>query len=138
MPTTTQLTDQAATGSMLAALGAYWLFFLLVSIIMLWAYWKIFVKAGKPGWAAIIPIYNVIVLLEIVGRPIWWIVLLLIPFVNIVVYAIVIMDLATSFGKGLGFAIGLILLPFIFLLILAFGSATYGARSQTMGAATPA
>jgi len=137
MQTTTQLTDQAAAGGLMAAFAAYWVLLLLLTIITLWAYWKIFVKAGKPGWAAIIPIYNVIVLLEIVGRPVWWVVLLLIPFVNIVVYAIVIMDLATSFGKGLGFAIGLLLLPFIFMLILAFGSATYTSRNQPAAVANP-
>jgi len=124
------LSDQAASGGLTAAFGAYWFFMMALTIVMLVAYWVIFTKAGKPGWASLIPIYNVIVLLEIVGRPIWWIVLLFIPLVNIVVYAIVIMDLATSFGKGLGFAIGLILLPYIFLLILAFGSATYQGKSS--------
>lgn len=93
--------------------------------ILLVAMWKIFVKAGKPGWAAIVPIYNGIVLLEIVGRPIWWIVLMLIPFVNIVIGIILAIDLAKSFGKSGGFAAGLILLSFIFYPILGFGSATY-------------
>ena len=87
--------------------------------------WKIFTKAGKPGWAAIIPIYNIIVFLEIINRPIWWILLTLIPFVNFVVAIIMAMDLAKSFGKGTGFGIGLIFLSPIFSAILAFGSAQY-------------
>ncbi len=97
----------------------------IVAVVILVAWWKIFTKAGKPGWAAIIPIYNVIVLLQVVGRPIWWIILFLIPVVNIIIEIIVILDLAKSFGKGTGFGIGLILLNPIFALILAFGDAEY-------------
>jgi hypothetical protein len=97
----------------------------VVALFSIIAYWTIFTKAGKPGWAAIIPIYNFIVILEIVGRPWWWFLLMLIPVVNLVIMIIVIHRLSLSFGKGLGFTIGLILLPFIFLLILAFGSSVY-------------
>lgn len=98
---------------------------LIVIAVMIAAMWKLFTKAGKPGWAAIVPFYNIIVLLEIIGRPVWWIVLFLIPFVNIIVGIIASIDLAKSFGKGTGFAVGLILLGPIFLLMLAFGSARY-------------
>jgi len=87
--------------------------------------WKIFTKAGKPGWAAIVPIYNCIVLLEIVGKPIWWIILLLIPCVNIIVSIMLNVELAKKFGKGIGFAIGIIILPFVFIPILGFGKAQY-------------
>ena len=87
--------------------------------------WKIFTKANRPGWASLIPIYNTIVQLQIIGRPIWWWFLLLIPFVNIVVLIIVALDVAKVFGKGTGFGILLILLPVIALPILAFGSAKY-------------
>ncbi|MFW5713464.1 MAG: DUF5684 domain-containing protein [Brevefilum sp.] len=97
----------------------------VVGIIMIIAMWKLFSKAGKPGWASLIPIYNIWVLLEIVGRPGWWIILMLIPGVNFIIGIIVMIDLAKSFGKETGFAIGLILLPFIFMLILAFGKAQY-------------
>ena len=125
MQTTTDLTNAAASGGLMAAFGAYMFVYWVLLIIMIVAYWRIFTKAGKPGWASIIPIYNVIVLLEIIGRPIWWIILFFIPVVNLVIYAITILDLSNSFGKGLGFAIGLIFLPFIFMLILGFGSAQY-------------
>ena len=96
-----------------------------VTAVMIVSLWVIFGKAGKPGWAAIIPIYNVVVFLEICGRPIWWIVLLLIPCVNVVVAVIVWIDFAKSFGKDALFGIGLWLLGFVFLPILAFGSAQY-------------
>jgi hypothetical protein len=94
-------------------------------ILMLAAYWKIFTKAGKPGWAGIIPIYNAIVLLEIVGKPVWWFLLFFIPCVNIVFLIWTINLLSKSFGKGTGFTIGLILLGPIFICILAFGDAVY-------------
>ena len=96
-----------------------------IIVLLIAAQWKIFTKAGKPGWAAIIPIYNVIVLLEIVGKPIWWIILFLIPFVNIVIIIIVLHQLSLSFGKDVGFTIGLILLGIIFFPILGFGDSQY-------------
>ncbi|HCQ30731.1 MAG TPA: signal peptidase I [Flavobacteriales bacterium] len=98
---------------------------LAVIILMIASMWKIFTKAGQPGWASIIPIYNIIVLLKIVNRPVWWIILLLIPIVNFITMIIVLNDLSKSFGKGVGFTIGLILLPIIFYPLLAFGDAEY-------------
>ncbi len=98
---------------------------LVVGLIGLVAMWKVFTKAGKPGWAVLIPVYNLVVLLEIVGRPIWWIILMFIPLVNFVIMFILAFDLAKSFGKGAGFALGLIFLNLIFFLIMGFGSAQY-------------
>ncbi len=103
----------------------------LILVAVVAGFWMTFVKAGKPGWAAIIPIYNVIVLLEIAGKPLWWIILYLIPCVNIVVAILVAIDVAKSFGKGAGFGLGLAFLPFIFYPILGFGDAKY------QGAARP-
>ena len=109
--------------------GAFGLMFPVISLAIVVAViaggWKMFAKAGKPGWAFIVPVYNVIVLLEITGRPIWWVVLWLIPPVNFIVAIIVMVDLAKSFGKDVMFAIGLIFLGFIFIPILGFGSAKY-------------
>lgn len=96
----------------------------LLAVILV-GFWKVFAKAGQPGWAALIPIYNCYILLKIVGRPVWWLILLLIPLVNIVIAVILSLDLAKSFGKSTGFAIGLLLLGFIFYPILGFGDATY-------------
>lgn len=98
---------------------------LAIAVLLVAGMWKMFAKAGRPGWAALIPIYNTIVMLEIVGRPAWWIFLMFVPFVNIFVLVIVMLDLAKSFGKSSAFAVGLILLTSIFVMILGFGSATY-------------
>lgn len=87
--------------------------------------WKLFTKAGQPGWACLIPIYNIYILLKIVGRPWWWLILMFIPIVSLVAGIVVILDLAKSFGKGVGFAIGMILLGFIFIPVLGFGNAQY-------------
>lgn len=114
-----------------------WIFWLAFAILMIAACWKIFTKAGQPGWAAIIPIYNWYVLCKIVGRPGWWVILLLIPFVNFIIGIILCIDLAKSFGKGVGFGIGLILLGVIFFPILGFGSAQYqGPAAGSLGAGT--
>jgi hypothetical protein len=98
---------------------------LLVALLMIVAMWKVFTKAGQPGWASIIPIFNLYIWCKIVGRPWWWILLMLIPFVNFIIGIILCIDLAKSFGKGVGFGIGLFLLGIIFLPILGFGSAQY-------------
>ena len=133
---------QRTTETMSAAAGVFITLMMLVSlavlVIVIASMWVVFTKAGQPGWAAIIPIYNVIVLLEIIGRPLWWIVLLeiigrplwwivllFIPCVNVVVPIVLSIDLAKSFGKDTLFGIGLWLLGFIFFPILAFGDAKY-------------
>lgn len=107
------------------AAGFFYFLYVAIAVLLIVSMWRVFTKAGKPGWAAIIPIYNMVVLLEITGKPIWWIVLFLLPIVNMVVSIIVTVELADRFGQSGGFAVGLILLPFIFYPILAFGSATY-------------
>ena len=99
-----------------------WLIFI---VLLIAGFWKIFTKAGRPGWAAIIPIYNLIVLLDIIHKPVWWIILFFIPLVNFIILIICNLELAKIFGKGAGMAIGLILLPFVFVPILGFGSAEY-------------
>jgi len=106
-----------------------WVVWIAFVVVWIAAMWQVFAKADQPGWAAIIPIYNVYIWCKIVGRPGWWVVLLFIPFVNIVIDAILSIDLAKSFGKGAGFGIGVWLLPFIFILILGFGSAKYAGPS---------
>ena len=108
---------------------------LLIGLLIIVAMWKVFAKAGQPGWASIIPIYNLYIWCKIVGRPWWWILLMLIPFVNFIVGIILSIDLAKSFGKGVGFGIGLALLGIIFWPILGFGSAQY--QGPAAAAATP-
>ncbi len=99
--------------------------YFLVIVLTIVANWKIFVKANKPGWAILIPIYNIIVLLQIINKPWWWLLLFLIPVVNIVFGIWATNLLAKNFGHDIGFTIGLLLLPFVFYPILGFGDSTY-------------
>src|SRR5690349_2418253 len=87
----------AAAGGLLAITGVMMLFMLAIVVIMILGFWKVFEKAGQPGWAAIVPIYNAYILLKIIGRPAWWLVLFMIPFVNIAIALIVSMDVAKAF-----------------------------------------
>jgi hypothetical protein len=98
----------------------------IIFLIVVAGLWKVFIKAGEPGWAAIIPIYNYYVILKIVERPWWWLLLLLVPIVNLIVSIIVAIDLAKSFGKDAAYGIILLwLLNAIGYLILGFGDAEY-------------
>ncbi len=97
------------------------LVYLVMIVAAIAGMWKVFEKAGQPGWASIVPIYNLVVLLQIVNKPIWWIVLLLIPLINIVILIMVSIALAEKFGKGGGFAVGMVFLPFVFYPMLGFG-----------------
>ena len=98
---------------------------LLLAVVVLVGMWKVFEKAGQPGWAALIPIYNLIVLLQIIGKPLWWIVLFFLPCVNIVAFVLVGIEVAKVFGKDVLFGIGLAFLPFVFYPVLGFGDARY-------------
>lgn len=111
-------------------MGGILVVYLVAYVIYAAELWAIFTKAGQEGWKGIIPIYNIFVLLKIVGRPGWWLILFIIPFVNIIIFVITYIDLAKVFGKGVGFAIGLIFLSLIFLGILGFGSAQYQAPAS--------
>ena len=103
-----------------------------ILILFIVSLWKIFTKAGKPGWASIIPIYNLVVLLEIIKKPLWWILLLIIPVVSIIISIVMYVELSKKFGKSTGFGVGLVLLPFIFFPILAFGDAKYLDESEEL------
>ncbi len=105
--------------------GGFMLVMLAIAVVMIVSFWKIFTKAGEPGWAAIIPIYNLVVLLKIAGKPAWWVLLMLIPIVNFVIAIIAILAVAKNFGKGAGFAMGMLFLAPIFYPMLAWGDARY-------------
>jgi hypothetical protein len=117
--------DSMALGGLLALLGAYLVFVLVIAVVMLISMWKIYSKAGQPGWAVLVPIYNMIVLLNIVRKPVWWILLMLIPFVSFIIVILIYLELAKVYGKSTGFGLGIIFLPIIFLPMLAFGDAQY-------------
>jgi len=98
---------------------------LVIAIVSVIAMWKAFTKAGKPGWAAIVPIYNIVVMIEISGRPMWNIAMMFVPFANIVFAFFIYIDFAKSFGKDAGFGVGMLLLGIVFWPLLAFGDAQY-------------
>jgi len=108
-----------------AGSGIVLVIYIAVIVLEIAGWWMILSKAGKPGWGAIIPFYNIYLFCKVAGRPGWWLILFLIPLVNIVVAFIVFIDVARRFGKGTGFGIGLTLLSFIFAPLLGFGDATY-------------
>jgi len=110
----------------------YYILIFAIVIVQVIALWRVFQKAGKPGWGILVPIYNIILLVDIAGKPRWWAALFLlaiIPFVGsiavIVVAIILYIDIAKNFGKSAGFGVGMALLSFIFIPILAFGDARY-------------
>jgi Family of unknown function (DUF5684) len=109
-----------------------WIIYIAFIVLSIAGLWCVFVKAREEGWKAIIPIWNTLVLLKVIGRPWWWILLFLIPIVNIVIWIIVANDLSKSFGRGVGTTIGLIFLEPIFVMIIGFGDSEYqGPAAQT-------
>ena len=115
------------------------IYFAVIFAIVGVLYMGIFTKSGRPAWAAFVPVYNGIKLLEIAGRPWYWYLLFLIPFAGIYFSIVALNDLAKSFGKDVGFALGLVFLGFIFYPILGFGGARYlgpaASGSHTLGMA---
>ena len=131
-PTTNTAADGGILGTMLVLMGAVYLFFLVAT-------WKLYSKAGRPGWASLIPIYTTVVFCQICGRSGWLTLALMIPGVNIIVSIMLTVDLARVFGRGAGFVLGLIFLSPIFFPILAFGSSRYvGRQFGRPGMAAPA
>lgn len=106
--------------------GPVFLVSLVVLVVVFIGCWKMFEKAGQPGWAILIPIYNAYIMLKIAGRPGWWLLLYLIPVVNVVIAIIVAIDVAENFGQGaaVGFFLNF-LLGGIGFLILGFGNYRY-------------
>lgn len=100
-------------------------FIAILIVIAFAAQWRIYQKAGKPGWAAIVPIYNVIILMEIIGKPWWWLLLILFPPTSLIFAVWATNLLSKSFGQGVGFTLGLIFLSIIFYPMLAFGNFEY-------------
>ncbi|RDI33303.1 DUF5684 domain-containing protein [Lentzea flaviverrucosa] len=126
---------EADTAALLGTLAVFGIIGLIITVIAIVVMWKTFAKAGQPGWAAIVPIYNLYVLTQIGGRPGWWTVLLLIPGVNVVVLAILSIDVAKSFGKDAVFGIvGLWLFSIVGYAILGFGNAQYRGPAALVGA----
>jgi hypothetical protein len=117
----------SAIGGAIAAMGTMMLlFWLAVVVVFVAGMWKVFAKAGQPGWAAIIPFYNCYILLKIAGRPGWWLLLFFIPFVNLAIAIVVSIDVAKAFGQSALFGVLLLfLLSGIGYLVLGFGNYRY-------------
>ena len=107
--------------------------YLALIVVLIASWWKVFSKAGKAGWLAIIPIVNFFVLLDIAGKPWWWFIGLFIPIVNIIVLILIWHGLSENFGKEALFTLGLLFLNPIFMLILAFGDAEYMGGRKAKG-----
>jgi Family of unknown function (DUF5684) len=130
-PTTNTAADGGIVGTMLLLMGAVYLVFFVAT-------WKLYTKAGRPGWASLIPIYNTVVFCQICGRSGWLTLALMIPGVNVIISIMLTLDLARVFGRGAGFVLGLIFLSPIFFPILAFGSSRYvGTQSGRSGMSAP-
>lgn len=114
--------NESAGAGMSGMVSIIWL---ALTVFMVASLWRVFTKAGRPGWAVLVPIYNMYILLQIVGKPGWWLLLMFIPLVNFIIGILVLVGLAKCFGKGGGFVAGMIFLPIIFYPILGFGDAKY-------------
>jgi hypothetical protein len=101
------------------------LVYLAVIAVVIAGMWKTFEKANQPGWAAIIPIYNVYVMTEIGGLAWWYLLLLFVPIVNLYAAYKISLGVSKAFGQGIGFALGLWFLGFIFYPLLGFGDYSY-------------
>lgn len=98
---------------------------LVLNVLMIAGQWAVFDKAGQPGWAAIIPIYNLIVWAEVAKKEAWWGLLLIVPIANLVFMFMLNIEVAKQFGKDVGYGVGLTLLPFVFWPMLGFGKSRY-------------
>ena len=121
----------AGVGSIIGILFLYLLYFALIAFYI-FCMWKIFVKAGKPGWAAIVPVYNVLIELEITHLPWWFLLLMFVPLANFVILIFVMLAFAKVFGKSTAFGLGLIFLGFIFIPMLAFGKDKYDSSAESI------
>ena len=98
---------------------------LICAVVVIVGMWKAFEKAGQPGWACIIPFYNLYIMTKIAGKPGWWVIMFFLPLLNIIFLIWMYNMISKSFGKDEGFTVGLVLLGVIFWPILGFGPAKY-------------
>jgi uncharacterized membrane protein YhaH (DUF805 family) len=117
---TSSVGDGAATITLVVYLG--------IVVLTLAGYWRMLSKAGRPGWAVIVPIYGAVQLFHMTGRSGWWVLAMMVPFLNLFTAIRLAFELARVFGRGIGFGLGLLLLPFIFAPVLGFGDAEYVGR----------
>jgi len=122
--------EYETTATQAGGLGIAGIIYIALIVFMIVAMWKIFTKAGKPGWACLIPFYNIFVMIDIAGKPAWYFLMFFIPIANLIFAILIMAGVAQNFGKGGGFVVGMIFLPIIFYPILGFGSATYQKQQE--------
>ena len=127
-------TLQTTSDGSMGAIGM--LVWLAICVTVIAGIWRVFTKAGEPGWGVLIPIYNFYLLCKIAQRPGWWLILMFIPIVNLAVAIVLSIDIARHFGKGAGFGVGLAFLGMVFYPILGFGNAEYDSAPGELPAAT--
>lgn len=115
------MAEQAAERAGAAASTTTNLIVLAVVLLTIAAIWKVFERAGEPGWAVLVPIYNLYVLTKVARVSGWWVLAMIVPFLGIVAAFVVAIGVAQRFGKSTGFGIGIALLPFLFYPMLAWG-----------------
>ena len=128
------VTDYNTTDAADAGMGVgFLLVAVAAAIIMIASMWRIFTKAGRPGWAAIVPVYNTLQLIWTSGKPWWWVILMFIPLINVIALIVIYYNLARAFGKGVGYTLLFLFLPIIGFPMLAWGSATYKLKKPKNG-----
>src|SRR5690242_15241696 len=105
-----------------AAAGVIVLVIIATLVVSIASLWRLFESVGEPGWAAVVPVYNLVVTLRVAGMSAWWMLALLIPYVGVLAFLPVALAFAQRFGRGAGFGVGIWLFPFIFFPILAFSA----------------
>ena len=139
-----QMTDQSATDAAATAMAGglfmiIMLFTIAVTVISVVSMWRLFVKAGKPGWAALVPVYNIIVMLEIAGKPLWWVAMFFLPVANVVFSILAYIDFAKAYGKDTAWGVLLAFFTPIVAPIMAFSKSTQyvGPQVATPTQSTP-
>ena len=125
--------NSSIVGGMFVFMVIMWIISIIIGVIGIVSLWKIFKKAGKPGWAALIPFYNYYVMCEIAEKQWWHVLLLFVPIAQIYSLFVVYDGVSKKFGKSTGFSVGMLFLPYIFLPILAFSDAQMIDKNKGFG-----
>ena len=125
--------NSSIVGGMFVFMVIMWIISIIIGVIGIVSLWKIFKKAGKPGWAALIPFYNYYVMCEIAEKQWWHVLLLFVPIAQIYSLFVVYDGVSKKFGKSTGFSVGMLFLPYVFLPILAFSDAQMIDKNKGFG-----
>jgi hypothetical protein len=113
-------TDPAVAGILMVIIAIVFAISLALGAIMIISMWRLYTKAGRPGWASIVPFYNQIVMIKIIGRPLWWFAMMFVPFANIVFSVMIMLEFVKSYGKDTWFGVASLFFPYVIFPIMAF------------------